>query len=127
MRRSSVRLRLWAMYLNPLRLMSYGVFLFIQNSIFEPLWHTHGTLTYNKPHSITIQRSNLSFGLKPRFHQSKSYKSLFKCAFSVPQHSIRNNIPREIKDLSFQNVALCMRCCSFWTIFCMLLKILTRR
>jgi integrase len=117
MRRSSVRLRLWAMDLNPLRLISYGVFLFIQNSIFEPSWHTHGTLDYNKLHSITIPRNSLSLGLKLRFYQSKSYKSLFQRAFSVPQHTIRNNIPREIKDLSFQNVALYMRRCIFFAIF----------
>lgn len=113
MRRSSVRLRLWAKPLNPSRLISCRGFLFLSKVDFISNWHTSGTLIRNnRQHK---QSKNLPPPLRffRLFMISKSDQQIFKCATSVPFRDYADNTSREISILCRHNFALLMRCCLF--------------
>ncbi len=125
MRRSSVRLRLWATSINPVRSVSYRVFLFLKDSSVSFFWHTHGTLNHNKPPLITPTKTCLVSSSEIRVNHSKARKFLFQCAVDVPFSSKKNQSSIEIKVLWHQIVALSMRRCRFWMIilyFCNFLR-----
>ena len=105
MRRSSVRFWLWAY--------TSGCF----GGHYKPIWHANGTLNSN--YSQLTTHSNLS--TTPRSKNggmdSFSHKSLFECAFRVPQNQSGDTTTREINDLGNQNIALSMRCCDFLALY----------
>lgn len=125
MRRSSVRFWLWATPLNILRITSYGVLSFPTKSIFQALWHTHGTLNRNTLRLNAYPKDFPILGFESKFNSLILPKLLFMCAMRVPQQSVTNTNLIKISSLQIHNIALNMRCCGFWTIvvcFCEIQK-----
>jgi hypothetical protein len=116
MRRSSVRLRLWATLPTPVRSISYRGFLFLDDSCISFFWHTHGTLTHNKSRLIAFPRIHFLSGSQIRFNHLNECKFLLQCALVVPLSLAGNSSSLEIKALCNQVVALRMRRCHFWMI-----------
>jgi len=122
MRRSSVRLRLWAIPPHPYQRKLLRVFLCSKNSSFVCPWHTHGTLNRNRSQLLKHFTSFLFSGLTISVGRCNSCESLFQCAISVPRITIVLFKPRWISDLRPHNIALYMRCCGYIRTFGKLLR-----
>lgn len=111
MRRSSVRLRLWAQLLTPVRIAPCGGFVFYPSSIFSIEWHTSGTLNHKSWQHIFAQAGISLVPLSHSLNSQKVYETLFQCAASVPLNQCNQSITRKMMTLYQQNIALHMRCC----------------
>lgn len=113
MRRSSVRLRLWASTPHPHERKLLRVFLSLNSSNFPTSWHASGTQSHNIGQNWAKAILSVLIKVSPSVQHSKTCENLFQRAVSVPYSLIDDLFTVKINDIRQIAVTLSMRSCGF--------------